>query len=63
MIDEQSSASEHDYASDRSAIGDGFEGGGGLYIEIREVKKFQCRKTPTRDICKSNTIFDNHLFI
>ena len=31
MIDEQSSASGHDYASDRSAIGAGWlgEGGGG----------------------------------
>ena len=27
MIDEQSSASEHDCASDRSAIGAGWEGG------------------------------------
>ena len=37
MIDEQSSASGHDYASDRSAIGAGyyFLGGGGIkYVVV-----------------------------
>ena len=41
MIDEQSSASGHDYASDRSAIWAGRESGGsqGRYHSIIEMKE------------------------
>ena len=43
MIDKQSSASEQDYASDRSAIGAGFQGYGGMNDWIKYYAN-QCMK-------------------